>query len=215
MTPHYSEYQYDSLDPGNAGAGRRLSDYLIRIVEDMDGIHRICDLGCGNGYLSGRLAAKGYQVTGIDASESGIRLAGAAYISDRIEFICAAIDDDLISSIKDDNFDLVIASDVIEHLYRPSDLLYAAKRLLGPQGRLIITTPYHGYWKNLALSLFNKWDMHHGVNWDGGHIKFFSAKTLYSLVTGCGFEDVEFVFTGRFPYLWKNMICTAQKKNKK
>jgi hypothetical protein len=38
---------------------------------------------------------------------------------------------------------------------------------------LIITTPYHGYLKNIALSVSVKFDHHVNPLWDGGHIKFF------------------------------------------
>lgn len=211
MSPSYSEYKYNSLEPGNAESGRRLADFLIRLIEKIDGVERICDLGCGNGYLSARLADKGYHVTGIDASQSGIALASNEYISDRLEFICAAIGDDLSNHNLNNKFDLVISSDVIEHLYRPSDLMESAFQILRPGGHFIVGTPYHGYLKNLALSIFNRWDAHHGVDWDCGHIKFFSVKTLQSIVARHGFSDTRFYFYGRFPWLWKNMLCIAGK----
>jgi 2-polyprenyl-3-methyl-5-hydroxy-6-metoxy-1,4-benzoquinol methylase len=213
MRLSYSEYKYNSFEPGNAESGRRLADFLIRIIEGIEDVERICDLGCGNGYLAGRLAVRGYNVTGIDASASGIELARKAYVSDRIEFIRAAIGDSLQKALVNIKFDLIISSDVIEHMYRPSDLLETAAQLLKPQGHLIITAPYHGYLKNLALSIFNKWDNHHTVEWDGGHIKFFSVRTLRTLVAVQGFADIRFSFYGRFPWLWKNMICYARKRS--
>ncbi len=110
-------------------------------------------------------------------------------------------------------FDLVVSSDVIEHLYRPSDLIEVARSLLHPQGRLLIGTPYHGYLKNLALSLTGKMDSHFPVLSDGGHIKFFSVETLSQLLKGHGFSELEFTYYGRTPWLWKNMICHARKRN--
>ena len=76
---------------------------------------------------------------------------------------------------------------------------------------MIVGTPYHGYLKNLALSVFNRWDFHHTVDWDGGHIKFFSVNSLRNLVTRHGFENPKFHFAGRIPLVWKNMICVARK----
>jgi 2-polyprenyl-3-methyl-5-hydroxy-6-metoxy-1,4-benzoquinol methylase len=212
MRLYYSEYKYNSLEPGNAESSRRLADFLFRLIEGIEGVERLCDLGCGNGYLAGRLAANGYNVTGIDASASGIELAHNAYVSDRIEFICAAIERSLHEVLVNDKFDLIISSEVIEHMYRPSDLLETAAQLLKPQGHLISTAPYHGYLKNLALSILNKWDNHHTVEWDGGHIKFFSVRTLRSLIAKHSFEDIRFSFYGRFPGLWKNKICHAYKR---
>ena len=46
---------------------------------------------------------------------------------------------------------------------------------------------------------------------DGGHIKFFSVKTLSQLLTAYGLTDLRFSFYGRAPWLWKNMICHARR----
>lgn len=211
MNSSYSEYKYDSLEPRNAESGRRLADLLIRIIEGINGVEQICDLGCGNGYLASLLANRGYYVTGIDASQSGVALASSAYPSDRLEFICAEIKHFFPEELLNKQFDLVISSDVIEHLYRPSDLVETAKCLLRPGGHLVIATPYHGYLKNLLISILDKWDRHHAVDWDGGHIKFFSVRTLRTLVGKNGFTDIRFCYYGRMVWLWKNMICHARK----
>jgi 2-polyprenyl-3-methyl-5-hydroxy-6-metoxy-1,4-benzoquinol methylase len=105
------------------------------------------------------------------------------------------------------SFDVVISVEVIEHLFYPRELVKAAKQCLKPKGRLIITTPYHGYFKNLVLAISGKMDKHFHVLWDGGHIKFFSVKTLSSLVEAEGYADIHFSFAGRLPYLWKSMLC--------
>jgi len=100
--------------------------------------------------------------------------------------------------------------EVIEHLTYPRELLKAAKKCLKPGGRLIITTPYHGYLKNLLLSIFNRWDRHFSVQWDVGHVKFFSVKSLRSLLAEESFGEIGFNFAGRFPYVWKSMICSCK-----
>jgi hypothetical protein len=71
---------------------------------------------------------------------------------------------------------------VIEQLVRPFSLPRFAKQLLRPGGHLIISTSYHGYLKNLILALTNRWDAHLNPFWDGGHIKFWSCKTLSQLL---------------------------------
>ena len=128
------------------------------------------------------------------------------------KFVCARIDADLPAALGSERFDAVISGDVIEHLYRPADLIECASELLKPGGWLVLSTPYHGYLKNLALSVLDGWDVHHTVGWEGGHIKFFSVKTLSSLVTGNGFDIGRFHYFGRAPWLWKNMICVARKR---
>jgi 2-polyprenyl-3-methyl-5-hydroxy-6-metoxy-1,4-benzoquinol methylase len=103
---------------------------------------------------------------------------------------------------------------VIEHLVRPRNVPRFAKQLLRPGGHLIISTPYHGYLKNLLLALANKWDAHLNPFWDGGHIKFWSRKTLSPLLNEAGFRVVRFIGAGRIPFLWKSMIIIAQKPEK-
>lgn len=75
---------------------------------------------------------------------------------------------------------------------------------------MIISTPYHGYLKNLALAATGKLDNHFTVLWDGGHIKFWSVKTLSKLLEEYGFEVVEFKGSGRIPYLWKSMLLRVK-----
>ena len=177
-------------------------------MQKLDNVRSICDLGCGNGHIAGRLALLGYDVTGIDASHSGIRIAQQTY--PEVKFVEAMIDSDPQHATRQ-SFDLVISSDVIEHLYRPSDLLEAAFSLLKPGGQLLLGTPYHGYLKNLALALTGRMDSHFSSLHDGGHIKFFSVKTLSQLLTTNSFEDLNFTYYGRAPWLWKNMICHGRK----
>ena len=212
MINKYQDFGWVSTAPANGESGKRLADALIAVVTRLQAVQRICDLGCGNGYLAGRLTELGYSVTGVDASLSGIELAHKHY-GHQARFIQANIDADLARKEGIGDFDLVISSDVIEHLYRPSDLLEAAGSLLKPKGHVVIGTPYHGYLKNLALSLTGKMDSHFTVLWDGGHIKFFSVKTLGSLIASHGFSDLQFTFYGRSPWLWKNMICHARKSD--
>lgn len=212
MTHEYEDYEYKTIDAENGESGRRLAGKIVSLVQTCPQVRDVVDLGCGNGYIANKLALSGYQVTGIDASRTGIELARQNYSADNLKFICARVDLSLPAILPDRKFDLVLSSDVIEHLYRPADMLEVAARLLKTEGHVIIGTPYHGFLKNLALSIANKWDDHHTVVWDGGHIKFFSVRTLRTLMCRCGYSDIVFSFYGRAPWLWKNMICLARKK---
>jgi len=204
--PAYTEFDWQTDAAGNGESGEKLTRVFVELVKKLEGVQSICDLGCGNGHISGRLAALGYHVTGVDASESGIQIARRTYRD--VEFVHALIDGDLNIG----QFDLVISSDVIEHLYRPSDLLEATSSLVKPGGQVLLGTPYHGYLKNLVLAATGKMDAHFSALHDGGHIKFFSVNTLSRLMRSHGFEDLRFTYYGRAPWLWKNMICHARKK---
>ncbi len=87
-----------------------------------------------------------------------------------------------------------------------------AQKVLVSGGYLIISTPYHGYLKNLAIAIANKFDSHFTALWDGGHIKFWSKQSLSKLLFEEGFDVKKFVGAGRFPYLWKSMILLGQKR---
>jgi SAM-dependent methyltransferase len=208
MSATYTELEWPSAAPGNGDSGAGLADAFVRIVSGLEGVERVCDLGCGNGYLAGKLAAAGFNVTGVDASQSGIEIARQVY--SQPSFVFAEIDK-AVELVGTEQFDLVVSSDVIEHLYRPAVLFEVAAELLRPEGQIVIGTPYHGYLKNLVLSISGRMDRHFGALDDGGHIKFFSVNTLSSLIQSNGFADLKFDFYGRAPWLWMNMICHARK----
>ncbi len=168
---------------------------------------RALDLGCGNGATAGMLSDLGFEVTGIDASESGIAHAKASH--PRCQFEVASVYDDLPARYG--KFSLVVSLEVVEHLYDPRKLARAAFDLLVPGGTAIVSTPYHGYLKNLALAVTGKLDAHFTALWDGGHIKFFSMPTLRELLSEAGFQDIRFVRVGRIPPLAKSMVAIARR----
>lgn len=171
---------------------------------------RILDLGCGNGSFTNFLANQGFEAVGIEESASGIEIARQTYPNCR--FIRGSIYNLELTELEN-AFDIVVSTEVIEHLFLPRELPRVVQKLLKPNGHLILTTPYHGYLKNLALSLSGKMDSHFTALWDGGHIKFFSVKTLNQLLTSEGFTNPSFKFAGRIPYLWKSMICISKLAN--
>ena len=176
------------------------------------GARRVLDLGCGNGELCGQLARAGYDVVGVEVDADGVRIARQAH--PQISFHNFGVHDDpqgLLGREGDRPFDAVVSTEVIEHLYAPHLLPAYAGSVLVENGHLIVSTPYHGYVKNLMLSLLNHWDQHHTPLWHGGHIKFWSAATLSRLLQDGGFHVTGFDGVGRLPYLWKSMVLTARR----
>ncbi|MBR8829290.1 MAG: class I SAM-dependent methyltransferase [Gomphosphaeria aponina SAG 52.96 = DSM 107014] len=198
-------HEYLYRDQNFTHAHNYLIPQLTKIISGKQKL-TILDIGCGNGSLSNYLAKKGHQVVGIEESASGIEIASANFSN--CTFIQGSIYDFPYARVGKD-FDLVISVEVIEHLLYPRELLRVAKNCLKPEGQILITTPDHGYWKNLALALAGAMDKHFTVLWDGGHIKFFSVNTLSQLLKEEQFTDINFEFAGRFPLLWKSMLCTA------
>jgi len=117
--------------------------------------------------------------------------------------------DDL--TMKYGQYPVVTSLEVVEHVFFPRQYALTLYSLLEFGGVTIISTPYHSYLKNLAISITGKMDKHFTALWDYGHIKFWSMKTLSKLLREVGFVDIRFVRVGRIPVLAKSMIAIARK----
>ena len=170
---------------------------------------RVLDVGCGNGFTAGQFVTRGCEVVGIDLSETGIKLARATY--PRARFEVAATDDNLLEKLGCAPFDIVVSTEVVEHLYSPRPYVRGCFRALRQGGRFICSTPYHGYFKNLLLALLDKQDMHANPLWDGGHIKLWSRRTLSMLLTEAGFTNLQFRGAGRIPFVWMTMLMSGDR----
>jgi 2-polyprenyl-3-methyl-5-hydroxy-6-metoxy-1,4-benzoquinol methylase len=183
---------------------------ILKILKELR-VQRVLDVGAGNGKLCSELSRLGYQAVGIEHDKQGVEIARMNF--PKIPFYNFGVQDnpaDLLA--QETSFDAVVSTEVVEHLFSPHLLPIYARGVLREGGFLVLTTPYHGYLKNLVLSVLNKWDSHHTPLWHGGHIKFWSRATLGKLIREHGFNVIGFSGVGRFPYLWKSMILIGQKK---
>jgi len=202
----YNDFGFENANESHSHA--YLLKPLIHLLGNSED-KTILDLGCGNGSLTRSLIGNGYNVYGTDASAKGIKLAQDLY-PDR--FALQNLESDLLPiKLQGVKFTTVISTEVIEHLYHPRKLIRFAKDVLinNGGGDLIISTPYHGYLKNLTISLAGKWDTHMPPEWDGGHIKMWSKATLTALLESEGFTVTHFKGCGRLPLLWKSMMLKA------
>ena len=117
--------------------------------------------------------------------------------------------DDLAGRYRD--FPVVMNLEGVDHVYSPRT--YAATLFSLPQssGTAILSTPYHGYWKNLALAASGTMDAHFTALCDSGHLKSLSIKTLGALLNESMFVNVRFKRVRRIPILAKSMIAIAKK----
>jgi 2-polyprenyl-6-hydroxyphenyl methylase/3-demethylubiquinone-9 3-methyltransferase len=198
------EYRYASAHATWADA--EVFAQLTRRLRADPSISRVLDAGCGNGSLAARVAALGYEVVGFDPSASGIEHARRGYPT--VRFHHASGYGDLYEL---GQFDACMSVEVIEHVYDPRQFARGLFDALRPGGLLLVSTPYHGYLKNVALAITGRMDDHFTALWDGGHIKFWSRRTLTQLLVECGFQDVQFEGIGRLPLLWKSMLLSARK----
>lgn len=167
------------------------------------------ELGCGNGATARHLAQQGYAVTGVDPSRSGIAIA-SQFASDRLRFEVGSTEDDLAGRFG--TFPLVISLEVIEHCPSSREFMRTFLSLLAPGGVGVLSTPYHGYVKNLAVTALGGFDHHFDPLWEGGHLKFFTIRKLRELFTEFGLPEPEFHRVGRaLPMLAKSVIAVIRK----
>lgn len=118
---------------------------ILRLAEILRGIAfitetmgktplKICDLGCGRGWISNELSKFG-TVIGVDLSETGVNAAQACWPS--VEFRI----EDITQWRPDEKFDLVVSSEVIEHIPNQQAFSQTIRHLLRHGGHLILTTP--------------------------------------------------------------------------
>lgn len=168
---------------------------------------RLFELGCGNGSVANVMSQRGWDITGVDPSDEGIKQARMAYPD--LKLAMGSAYDDLASMYG--QFPVVLSLEVVEHVYAPRDYARTVYELLEEGGVAVISTPYHGYWKNLAMALSGKMDNHFTALWDHGHIKFWSENTLTQLLQEAGFRSIRFERVGRISPLAKSMIAVAKK----
>jgi len=199
-----SEYRYYDTEPTCSNS------YLWPVLRNFIASKswpqkRAFDLGCGSGATCRMLSEEGFEVVGVDPSESGVSLAKASGVQAHVG---SAYDN--LTSIYG-TFPLVVSLEVLEHCMEPRKFAKTIYDLVAFGGYGFISTPYHGYLKNVALAVSGKMDSHFTALWDGGHIKFFSRKTLSALMREAGAKELGFVRVGRIPPLAKSMVCIFKK----
>jgi len=201
---------YRFADSALNNAHGYLMPAVLRLLDKQDlpiGEKRLFELGCGNGSMAHELSRYGWDVMGVDPSAEGITQARQSYPNLKLQTGSAY--DDLVN--QHGQFPVVLSLEVVEHVYAPRHYARTVFDLLSDGGAAIISTPYRGYWKNLALALTGRMDNHFTALWDNGHIKFWSMPTLTELLREAGFVDVHFERGGRVPALAKSMIAIARK----
>lgn len=107
---------------------------------------KILEVGCGHGYLTYALNNSGFDATGLDVSSKAIESAKSNFGD---KFICADLTSYVLSS--NEKYDLVIATEVIEHVNEPVQFIENCLNLLKPGGKILITTPSKDFFVQKAI----------------------------------------------------------------
>lgn len=156
----------------------------------------ILDFGCGNGALIGEMKKlnPAARFVGLDVSGVALREARARFPKDAFH----EIRDGDPFPLPDGSVDFIFSSEVIEHVYDTENAARELARVLRKGGSLLLTAPYHGFFKNLAIALFG-FDRH--FNPTGPHVRFFSRRTLTCLLERQGLRVVGYDYYGRvYPF---------------
>ena len=165
---------------------------------------RVLDLGCGDGALTGTLAAAtgvDGTVVGADVAEAALRRARARY--PHVEF--ARVPFDGVLPFDDGSFDAVWASEVIEHVADTAQWLSEIRRVLVPHARLALTTPDHGRLR-LAIGGIERYSEPLG-----DHLHLYTARSLLTLLTEFGFEIEQLRAVGGVPLLRRLLVASARR----
>jgi len=157
---------YDSYWPKNISIGLHAKCRKEFIIANLARIPtsnnpNIIDLGCGRGWLTAELAKHGNAV-GVDLSDTGINIAKRNYPQ------CHFKQMDIITEEIKDKYDVVVSSEVIEHLTEDNQIRYVKKirDILVNDGYLILTTPNATIAEKLVkYKIFKQEDLQPIENW--------------------------------------------------
>jgi len=143
---------------------------------------KLLDIGCGNGYFLAQMRDLGWDVVGVEPDPNAVKVAKEEY---DLNVFCGAIEE---IKFPENSFDVITMNHVIEHVLDPITLLSECKRILKPNGKLIVITPNikslgHRFFKTSCLHLDPP-----------RHIYLFSPKSLITSAEKAGLK-IKNVFT--------------------
>lgn len=201
---YYERYWSDTgYNPRSECTPSWLQELFERHIKPDD---ECLDLGCGDGGTAGcYLVDHSKHYLGADISGMAVKLARER------GFDAVQIADAAVLPFEDASFDVVVCSEVLEHLFEPQLSVAEVIRVLRPGGRLIVTVPNSAYWRDRVDALLGLWhpggdDRGRTEPWRSPHIRFFRPATLRRLLLSTGFRHVEVTgiaspLFGRIPLL--------------
>lgn len=154
----------------------------------------VLDLGCGSGALGAALRnSRPCKVTGLTFSEDE-----AAVAETRIDrVILGDLNTFDFSALGD--FDCIIMSHILEHLYSPNAVLGRIGSALRPGAVIIVALPNILFWKQRKEFIMGRWRYQDGGIMDRTHVRYFDVISSEKLLTASGYKILEKKHSGVFP----------------
>jgi len=167
------------------------TDYLrFEIILSLAGTRKkILDLGCGSGLLAKKLKSRKNDVVGLDISPQAIKRAKKRGLQ---AFVCNLEIERW--PVKKNCFDVVVASEVIEHILDTDKFLKNIRRVLKAKGSLILTTPNTASLGRRLFLLLGK-NPYLEASFHpqrAGHVRYFTKDSLFILLRKHGFKIKNF-----------------------
>jgi 2-polyprenyl-3-methyl-5-hydroxy-6-metoxy-1,4-benzoquinol methylase len=185
---HKYEYNVD-LDSDHVG---------VKIFRMVGREKRVLEIGAGPGSITRLLKEHGQcRVTAIELDSQAIEKLGA--FCERV-YQCDLNAKDWTTSVSaDGKFQVVVAADVLEHLYDPWSTLRAMRSVLSDDGYIVVSLPHIGHQAVLASLALGDFDYHDWGLLDRTHIRFFGIKSMQRLFDEAGLKIIEAEFLVRAP----------------
>lgn len=200
----FSVYNYDEIPPGyyyekliNGSPVQKFwhREKFREVATRIRPQDHVLDFGCGPGSFLAILAEELPEVkaVGLDIASGQIDFAmnkiGSQFKDGRISF-CSLKGNEKRVPFDDASFDVVTSIEVIEHIhpYAAAKALGEMRRILKPDGRIIITTPnYRSLWPLIEVAL----EKLSPVKYHEQHISKFTPNSFVKFIESCGFEVVK------------------------
>ncbi len=150
----------------------------------------LLDIGCAGGTFTNELSKyTDAQITGIDISPAAISYASQKY--PHIDFAVYDAADNRFP-YDDQSFDTVTLLETLEHVLNPVEVLQEMKRLVKPDGQVIVLVPAENWHFRLGWAIWTRLPGNLGGGvWDDSHVQRFDGQKLRHLMEFIGYEILE------------------------
>ena len=192
---------------------------VLRIITELglNASDRVLDCGCGDGLYLKTIGELGKcNITGFDLNAGSLKLAKGFIDGMDIALVQGSIG---VLPFKDNSFDKVFSTEVIEHVYDDFGALREIFRVLKPSGMLIVTVPNHNYpllWDpiNWFLERFTGRHVKSGF-WAGiwnMHLRLYYPEEIKSLIGKSGFDVISIEYLTHYCIPFNHIILYGLKK---